>query len=104
MYNHNRVIKKNPTYSHIINHGLIKCQIDSSRSQLEGAIVGLGESLKKGEKKPQFHDMIYPVTHNEEIDHRKMNRANYCSCSRKQTQMGKVICQRLHKQVSHIGF
>lgn len=49
MYNHNRVT------------------VNAADSLLDGGI-----HLKEAKKKvPQFHDMIYPMTHDEEIDHTK---------------------------------
>lgn len=46
---------------------------------MEGTIVEWVDLFKRGAKKLQFHDIIYPVTHNEERDHRKVDRANCCS-------------------------
>lgn len=39
MYNHNRIIE-NATCSHKFNQDLIKCQISSNLTVLEGAIIG----------------------------------------------------------------
>lgn len=54
--------------------------------------------------KPRFHGMVHPMTLHEEVNHRKMTRANCCSSSRKQTQMGKVICHMLHNKSAVPGF
>lgn len=106
MHNHNRVTENATHFPNIqpgFNQMSNQAQVNwtgRSHCQEDGEI-----QLKEAKNpttaatatKPRFHGMVHPMTLHEEVNHRKMTRANCCSSSRKQTQMGKVICQMLHK-------
>lgn len=81
MYNHNRVT------------------VNAADSLLDGGI-----HLKEAKKSASisWHDLSNDTWWGNRSY--EMNRANRCSASRKETQMGKVICQMLYSKSAVPGF